>query len=59
MMTAQITCLCFMSLIGTGCLGWVTEWDRMSRRKQFLIAAWLAFWLGPPLYFIWTKGVLG
>jgi hypothetical protein len=31
----------------------------MSRRKQFLLLAWLVFWLGPPLYFIWTKGVMG
>jgi hypothetical protein len=37
----------------------LAEWDIMSRRRQFLLVAWLVFWLGPPLYFIWTKGVMG
>jgi hypothetical protein len=48
-----------MFVIGAGAIGLITGWDRMPRRKQFFIVAWLVFWLGPPLYFIWTKGVLG
>jgi hypothetical protein len=48
-----------MFFIGMVAIGLITGWDRMPRRKQFFIIAWLVFWLGPPLYFIWTKGVLG
>ena len=59
MTSAQVTCLSFMFFIGMVAIGLITGWDRMPRRKQFFIIAWLVFWLGPPLYFIWTKGVLG
>jgi hypothetical protein len=60
MTEAQFLSLVLRLMIGT--CSWLTmtvDWGHMSRRKQFFIAAWLVFWLGPPLYFIWTKGVLG
>jgi len=59
MITAQQICLLLMLAIGVVSFVLLAEWDTMSRRKQFLLLAWLAFWLGPPLYFIWTKGVMG
>jgi hypothetical protein len=59
MMISQETCLLLMLVIGMVSASLLTGWDHMSRRKQFLVVAWLVFWLGPPLYFIWTKGVLG
>jgi hypothetical protein len=59
MMTAQQSCLLFMFAIGTVSATFLINWDHTPRRQRFLIVAWLVFWLGPPLYFIWTKGVLG
>jgi hypothetical protein len=35
------------------------DWRTTPTRQRIAIAVWLAFWLGPPLYFIWTKGVMG
>ncbi len=59
MITAQQICLLLMLAIGAVSFVLLAEWDIMSRRRQFLLLAWLVFWLGPPLYFIWTKGVMG
>jgi hypothetical protein len=59
MMTSQQTCLLLMLAIGVASALLLTGWDHMSRRKQFLVATWLVFWIGPPLYFIWIKGVMG
>jgi hypothetical protein len=59
MTTAQMICLFFMLMIGVLSAPTIGIWDDMSRRKRVLLVAWLVFWLGPPLYFIWTKGVLG
>ncbi len=59
MMTDQQSCLLLMFAIGGVSSPLLIGWDHMPRRKRALIIAWLVFWLGPPLYFIWTKGVLG
>lgn len=59
MMTAQFLSLTGMFLIGVFSAPRTVDWENMSRRKRVLVIAWLIFWLGPPLYFIWTKGVLG
>ncbi len=48
-----------MFVMGYGGLFALPSWEDLSRRKRFIVIAWLAFWLGPPLYFIWIKGVMG
>ena len=50
-----------MTLIGVASAWRFYEvWDYTLRLHEKMAAAlWLAFWLGPPLYFIWTKGVMG
>jgi hypothetical protein len=59
-MSVQHVCLLAMSAVGYWSLAVLTDRDwRLPRRKRILWGAWLVFWLGPPLYFIWTKGVLG
>ena len=58
-MTApQVMCLFFMFMIGGVTLNFATDGD-MPRRKRRVLIACAIFWLGPPLYFVWTKGVLG
>ncbi len=60
MTDGQIICLFFMFCIGAlGVPPIPVLWDEMTPRQRALAVAWLVFWLGPPLYFIWTKGVLG
>jgi hypothetical protein len=60
MTSTQMICLFFMFCIGGLSAPTIPAfWDEMTRRKRVLLVAWLVFWLGPPLYFIWTKGVLG
>jgi hypothetical protein len=59
MMISQETCLLLMLVIGMiSTLGfqWWPDWTKVQRRLSIL---WIVFWLGPPLYFVWTKGVLG
>lgn len=34
-------------------------WDHASRRNRAYRVAWVLLWLAPPLWFIWTKGVMG
>jgi len=55
----QTFCLFLMFLIGgfSSCAS--AFWSDMTRAQRFLFIAWLAFWLGPPIYFVWTKGVMG
>jgi hypothetical protein len=51
-----------MVMFWVGVMGFAlfaSEWKSWPLRKRALAVAWLVFWLGPPLYFIWTKGVLG
>jgi len=56
----QLICLFFMSCIGGLSAPAIPyHWDKMTPRQRVLGVAWLAFWLGPPMYFLWTKGVLG
>jgi hypothetical protein len=56
----QFICLFFMFWIGAlSGAPILYHWDEMTPRQRALAVAWLVFWLGPPLYFIWTKGVLG
>ena len=58
-MTApQVICLFFMAMIGGITLIFLSPED-MSRRKRLALTACAVFWLAPPLYFIWTKGVMG
>jgi hypothetical protein len=57
MTPSQQICLSLMFLIGGMGLCFLDE--GLSRRKRLILIAWAIFWLGPPLYFIWTKGVLG
>jgi len=58
-MNAQMACLWAMFFIGAMSSGLLFGWDHMSRRMKFLVVAWLVFWLGPPLYVLWTNGVIG
>jgi hypothetical protein len=59
-MTAQTAALFLMTAVGVVSLAWLTDdWRTTPTRQRIAIATWLAFWLGPPLYFIWTKGVMG
>ena len=55
----QVICLSIMFVIGYCGVFGVSNWQERSFRYRMAIIAWLVFWLGPPLYFIWTKGVLG
>jgi hypothetical protein len=57
MITTQALSLLFMFVVGGMGLCFLDE--RVSRRKRLILIAWAIFWLGPPLYFIWTKGVMG
>ncbi len=61
MTSLQFGCLAAMLAIGMFSIAFFVadNWGRMERRHRILWGAWLVFWLGPPLYFIWTKGVLG
>jgi hypothetical protein len=58
MTPAQQICLFFMFIIGGTGLVFAADSDT-PRYKRPLLIAWTIFWLGPPLYFIWTKGVMG
>lgn len=59
MTDGQVICLSIMFCIGGLSAPAIPFWDEMTPRQRALAVAWLVFWLGPPLYFIWTKGVLG
>jgi hypothetical protein len=48
-----------MFVIGYGAVFALPNWEERSFRQRIAIIAWLIFWLGPPLYFIWIKGVMG
>jgi len=56
---AQVICLSIMFVIGYGGVFGLPSWEERSFRQRMAIIAWLVFWLGPPMYFIWTKGVMG
>jgi hypothetical protein len=59
MMTAQVTCLFLMSgilFVSIPGFQWWSDWTKVQRR---LFILWIVLWGAPPLYFIWTKGVLG
>ncbi len=57
---AQVFCLSIMFLSGTITTAFVAIfWEDMSQRKRRYILTGLALWLGPPMYFLWTKGVMG
>jgi len=55
----QAMCLTLMFVIGYGAVFALPNWEERSFRQRIAIIAWLIFWLGPPLYFIWIKGVMG
>lgn len=55
----QIFCLVLMFIIGGCSFGASALWSDMTKAQRGLFIAWLAFWLGPPIYFLWTKGVMG
>lgn len=58
---SQISALILMTLIGLASAWRFYEvWDYTLRLHEKMAAAlWLIFWLGPPIYFLWTKGVRG
>ena len=52
--------MCLMMLIGLASWALIVEdWPDYTRSLRVVALAWLAFWLGPPMYFIWTKVVMG
>ena len=56
----QILCLIFMFVIGLiSSIPISALWDEYSNKLKVLSIGWLVFWLWPPLYFLWTKGVMG
>jgi hypothetical protein len=57
MIPTQALSLFVMFVVGVMSLSFLDE--RLSRRKRLILIAWVIFWLGPPLYSVWTKGVLG
>ena len=58
--TAQVMCLLLMFVIGAFSVALMQlGWDHASRLNRALRVAWALFWLVPPLWFIWTKGVMG
>ena len=59
MVISQVTCLLLMLLIGIISLLGAMWWYDWTKVQRGLFIAWIALWVVPPLYFIWTKGVLG
>ncbi len=60
MTDAQVFCLTIMFMTGAVAAAFVTIfWEDMSQRKRRNVMTGLALWLGPPMYFLWTKGVMG
>lgn len=55
----QTFCLFLMFLVGLMGVPAIASWSDMTKGQQRLLIAWLAFWLGPPIYFVWTIGVMG
>lgn len=55
----QTLCLFLMFLIGIMAFPTTAFWADMNKWQRGLLIAWVAFWLGPPIYFVWTKGVMG
>jgi hypothetical protein len=57
----QVFALLGMFMIGAMSATALSYWQylSLSKPRRFALGAWILFWLGPPLYFIWTKGVMG
>jgi hypothetical protein len=56
----QAHCLILMFCLGV-CFGLLTaaSWSDLSKTNRRILFAWTALWIGPPLYFLWTKGAMG
>lgn len=56
----QIASLCMMVSVGVISVAiFEASWSDMTKTQRRLSIAWLTLWFTPPLYFIWTKGVMG
>ena len=56
----KIMCLFFMFQIGVVSVAVSAEfWKGAGPKGRALMVAWVWFWLIPPLWFLWTKGVMG
>ena len=57
--SGQVLCLALMFGVGFISCPFLEGWSEKTKSQQRLLIAWLAFWMAPPLYFVWTKGVMG